>query len=539
MRRGLAIVTALGFALIGLFLVVLGARLAWLGGSYWYILLGIGVIAVALSVWRGRPAALGLFAFLLIVTLAWALWDAGWNVWGLEARLLMPIVMGLWLLATVRGRGAVFLAAAIAVSASVLVAAFVDRGRLETHGTLARAPDTAAQPANAAGADWPHYGGGARADRYSSLAQITPANAAKLEVAWIARTGDRKNRGFFESPALKIGDTLYICTASAWILALDPVTGREKWKFVPPRRGKRGASCRGVTHAVLDAVPPGAPCRARIFAPSTGPSIVALDAATGKVCADFGQGGIIDLTQGLGPIPGPLVGTSSPPAYLKGRLVVGMSIADNRYDREPSGVVRGFDARTGALAWSWDMGRVPANKPLDAGEIYTQGTPNAWGPITADPDLGLAYVPTGNPSPDYYGGQRRAFDDRYGSALVALDVETGLARWHFQTVHHDLWDMDMPVGPTLIDFAGKPALLQTTKRGEMFILDRASGKPLTRVVEKPAPKGDVKGEYYAPTQPWNVGLESLSVPDIRESDALGCDPAGPACLPGVVPRLAL
>ncbi|MES2472008.1 MAG: PQQ-binding-like beta-propeller repeat protein, partial [Pseudomonadota bacterium] len=301
----------------------------------------------------------------------------------------------------------------------------------------------------------------------------------------------------------------------------DPVTGKVKWRFAAPKPSVRAVACRGVTHGVVENIPEGAACRSRIFAPATDARIVALDAATGKVCEAFGDKGFIDLKLGLGPNALALVGLSSPPLLLRNRLVAGLYVSDNVHDREPSGVVRGFDAETGAQVWSWDAGRDPSNKPLASGEIYTPGTPNTWGTITGDAALGLVFLPTGSSTPDYFGGLRRPVDHKYSAALVALDIETGLTRWHFQTVHHDLWDMDVPIGPSLIDFGGKPALLQTTKRGEIFVLDRATGKPLSQVAEKPLPPGTIKGEYYAPTQPWNVGMESISAPAVKETDSWG------------------
>jgi quinoprotein glucose dehydrogenase len=519
MNRSLHLTTAAGVALIGLFLALLGARLATLGGSPFYMFFGVGWLVTAALLLQRTTGALALFAAILIATMGWALWDCGFQFWGLEVRLAVPTALGLWMLLAIRQPGRLPLVLAVAALLLLLSASFLSRGRFEIHNATQRT--ALPLPAKESGQDWPQYGGGPHADRYSSLAQLTPDNVSRLEVAWVTHTGDHKQKMTFESPALKVGDTLYICSGSAWIFALDPVTGRIKWRFVPPKPSVRITACRGVTYAVLADVPEGTPCGTRIFAPAPNARIVALDAQTGALCDSFGEHGYIDLKNGLGPNALPLVGISSPPLFLKGRLVTGLYVQDNIHDREPSGVVRAFDARTGTLAWSWDIGRTPSNKPLAPGEVYTPGTPNVWGVITGDATLGLVFLPTGNPTPDYFGGQRRAFDERYNSSLVALDIETGLERWRFQTVHHDLWDMDVPTGPTLLDFGGRPALLQTTKRGEVFILDRATGKPLSQVVERPTSRGDIKEDHYAPTQPWNVGMQSLSAPPIRESDTWG------------------
>jgi quinoprotein glucose dehydrogenase len=232
-------------------------------------------------------------------------------------------------------------------------------------------------------------------------------------------------------------------------------------------------------------------------------------------------------------------------------------VADNQYWGEPSGVIRAFDAVTGKFAWAWDVGRPGVTTEPAEGESYTRSTPNAWGALSADEKLGLVYVPTGNPTPDYYGAQRRPFDEKYGSSTVALDAETGAVRWSFQTAHHDLWDYDLPSQPTLIDIPSPngpiPALIQPTKRGELFVLNRVTGEPIKAVAEQPVTtKGAVAAEPMSPTQPFSVDVPSFRGANLRELDMWGITPLdqlwcrmkfrearydGPATPPGETPSV--
>ncbi|WP_348648909.1 PQQ-binding-like beta-propeller repeat protein [Rhizobium sp. P38BS-XIX] len=259
------------------------------------------------------------------------------------------------------------------------------------------------------------------------------------------------------------------------------------------------------------------------------PRLFELDAETGRPCEGFGDHGMVDLREHMGPVPPGFHFISSPPLVLNGKSVLGRWVYDNQSVGEPSGVIRACDANTGALAWSWDMGKTPANKKLDPDEIYTRGTPNGWGVYTADPKLNLVFVPLGNATPDYFGGERRPFDDAYSSSLVALDLSTGQERWHFQTVHHDLWDFDLPSGPSLVDLPGDngstiPALVQTSKQGQLFVLDRRDGHPIANVEEKRVPKGDIPGEHYSPTQPFSTGMPQMLAPKLQETDMWGATP---------------
>jgi quinoprotein glucose dehydrogenase len=236
----------------------------------------------------------------------------------------------------------------------------------------------------------------------------------------------------------------------------------------------------------------------------------------------------VDLTAGLGEAKPGYYFMTSAPLVAAHKAIVGGWVDDNADVDMPSGVIRAFDTASGRFAWAWDMGRPDRTGAPPPGETYTRSTPNAWGPLSADEALGLAYVPLGNPSPDFWGGRRRPFDEHYGSSVVALDLATGRPRWSFQMAHHDLWDYDTPSQPTLIDLpiGGRivPALVQSTKQGELFVLDRRTGQPLTRVAEKPVPQGAAPGDHVSPTQPFSVGMPTLRLPVLQERDMWGVTP---------------
>jgi membrane-bound PQQ-dependent dehydrogenase (glucose/quinate/shikimate family) len=220
---------------------------------------------------------------------------------------------------------------------------------------------------------------------------------------------------------------------------------------------------------------------------------------------------------------------TSPPTIARNVAVLGGWVLDNRQTEEPSGVVRGFDPITGKLQWAWDAGRPGGYVPLAAEEQFTRGTPNAWSVFSADDQLGLVFIPTGNATPDYFGGHRSKFAEQYASSVVALDATSGDVRWSFQTTHHDLWDYDVPSQPVLTQVpddqgVDTPAVIVPTKRGEVFVLDRRTGVPITAVVEKPVPQTDVPQEWSAKTQPFSVGMPSFGGAPITEADTWGLTP---------------
>ncbi len=535
-------ITALVFAVIGAWLLVGGIWLLVLGGSPYYAVSGAATVLSAGLLWARRRAGAWLYGVVWLGTAVWSLFESGLNFWYLEPRLLVPTLLLIWLwLPPVQRKlvGAAPRASRQAATAIVCVAFCVFLGGLAAGAGAVHAPQSDGDEvhngadSDVPDADWPFYGRTPRGDRFTPLDQITTANVSKLEPAWTYRTGDlpyptdKKNHHEFnfEATPIKIGDSLYLCTPHSHVIALDPVTGKARWTFDPHADTSENAyvNCRGVSYY---RAPAGTDCPERIIAPVADARLVALDARTGKPCEGFGEHGFVSLTQYLAPMGKGFHFVSSPPLVIKDRVILGGWIYDGQAENEPSGAVRAFDPITGALVWAWDVGKPGEVAHPDAGDVLTRGTPNAWGVYTADEALGLVYLPTGNAVPDYYGANRRPFDEKYSSSVVALDIESGAPRWHFQTLHHDLWDMDVPIGPSLVDLpdgAGHvvPALVQTTKRGELFLLDRRDGHPLAEVTEKPAPQDGLPGDHVAPTQPYSVGMPSFAPPRIRERDAWG------------------
>jgi len=539
--------SAIVVALFGLFFLVGGIWLVVLGGSWYYLIAGIALLATGALLWRGDGLALWLYALLLLGTLLWAVAEVGLHGWQLEPRLLLPILLGIyllmpWVLRKLQWRGGHWaLGAVVVVSVIVGIVGFsLPRG---INGEIERAPVASLAHASAvADGDWLFYGRTPRGDRFSPLTQITPANVDKLQLAWQAHTGDNAQPGEnkaggtgpefnFEDTPLEVNGTLYVCTGHSWVIAYDAVTGKRKWKFNPHANTKPDEylACRGVAYYQAPAGTQ-TDCPRRIIAPVLDARMVALNADTGKPCEDFGTHGFISMTKYLGRVPPGFHFISSAPLVLDDRLITGGWIHDNQAEDEPSGAVRAFDPLSGQLVWAWDIGRTnPVVHPGDVGKQLTRGTPNAWGTYTADPELGLVYLPLGNATPDYFGGERRSFDEKYSSSTVALDIRTGAPRWVFQNVHHDLWDFDVPVGPSLVDLPGPggstiPALVQTTKRGQLFMLNRVTGKPIAKVEEKPVPQGAVPSDWTSRTQPFSTGMPSLTPKDLTESQLWGATP---------------
>jgi len=385
---------------------------------------------------------------------------------------------------------------------------------------------------------WPQWGGSDGGLHFSPLTQVDRENVSRLQVAWTYRIGGLTNARDGDLPALEATPImaegrLYLCSSLNKVVALDPETGRELWSYDPKIRteGKVLLNCRGVTYYRDEYADPGRACVARILLGTLDGRLLALDAATGQRCRDFGADGTVDLLAGLGQVRPGEYGVSSPPVIAAGRIIVGGYVVDNMRNDVPAGVIRAFDVHTGVLSWAWNPlppGRLDAEL-APRGETYARGTANAWAPFSVDRERGLVFIPTGNTSPDYFGGMRHGLD-YYSSSVVALEASTGRVVWHFQTVHHDLWDYDVPAQPVLFDFPTDhgpvPALAQPTKQGNIFILDRTSGVPLVAVEERPAPQGGaVIDETPAPTQPIPSNPAYVLHPgDLTEADMWGFTP---------------
>jgi quinoprotein glucose dehydrogenase len=388
--------------------------------------------------------------------------------------------------------------------------------------------------------EWRAYGRDALGSRWSPLSEITRENVARLQPAWTYHTretapdfsGRRKNRSLEVTP-LVVDGRMFVSTPLGRVMALDPETGRELWAFDP--RVDRNINFgdftnRGVSYWVDRRASANALCARRVILATIDGRLFALDAARGTRCVVFGDSGVINLRATLRnkPFETAEYQVTSPPAIVNDLLVTGSSVADNNRTDAASGEVRAFDARTGKLRWTWDP--VPQDS-TDAGwrtwigpRAHSTGAANAWSVIAADAERDLVFVPTGSASPDYFGGERLG-DNRYANSIVALRASTGRVVWHFQVVHHDLWDYDVASPPALVmlrkDGRTIPVVLQATKTGQLFVLHRETGVPVFPVEERPVPASDVPGEQASPTQPFNTVLPPLSPQRLTPDNAFG------------------
>lgn len=544
--KGLLAGLGILIALIGLGLAGGGGYLVSLGGSDYFLLMGLAMLVSGLLIARRNPRGAWLYGVALVLTALWAVWDAGLEYWPLFSRVLTFAVIGLVVALAyptlVRASGARAGRGAYAVAGLLGVGVVATFGYMFVPTHVVSADQVPAIQPVVPGTeqkDWAHWGNTTAGNRFAALDQINKGNIDQLQVAWTFRTGDlpESNGAGAEdqNTPLQIGNTVYTCTAYGKVFALDADTGAERWRFDPKGSAPNWQRCRGLgyfevstTSAAETASTPAA-CSKRLFLPTGDARLIAINAETGKPCEDFGDKGTVDLKTDMGEIkPGYYQQTSTP--LVAGTLViVGGRVADNFSTGEPPGVVRAFDVHSGELKWAWDPGNPTTTKRPPAGETYTRGTPNVWSAMSYDAKLGLVYLPTGNATPDFFGGQRTEFDDQWNSSIVALDVKTGQVRWHFQTTHHDLWDFDLPAQPLLYDIPDdkggvQPALAQVTKQGEIFLLNRETGKPIARVEERPAPQGNVPGERYSPTQPFSVEMPSIGNQTLSESDMWGATP---------------
>ncbi|ROM99023.1 glucose/quinate/shikimate family membrane-bound PQQ-dependent dehydrogenase [Pseudomonas brassicacearum] len=549
--------------LMGLALLAGGIKLSMLGGSLYYLLAGIGLVLTGILLLAARRAALGLYAVVLFASTVWALWEIGLDWWQLVPRLSLWFALGVVLLlpwfrrpllrdgAAPLGTAALSVAVVLA-GATAVASQFTHPG--EIMGELGRdsADMTSTAPEMPEG-EWQSYGRTEFGDRYSPLKQITPANVGKLQEAWRIRTGDLPTADdpvelTNENTPLKVNGMLYACTAHSKVLALDPDTGKELWRFDPQIKSPVGfkgfahMTCRGVSYydenayakadnasaAVISEAGKAVAqaCPRRLYLPTADARLIALNADTGKVCEGFGDHGVVDLTQGIGPFtPGGYYATS-PAAITRDLVIMGGHVTDNESTNEPSGVIRAFDIRDGHLVWNWDSGNPEATEPLAPGKTYTRNSPNMWSLASVDEKLGMVYLPLGNQMPDQWGADRTPGAEKFSAGMVALDLATGKVRWNFQFTHHDLWDMDVGSQPTLLDMKTadgiKPALIAPTKQGSLYVLDRRNGTPIVPIREVPAPQGAVTGDHTAPTQARSD--LNLLAPDLTEKAMWGASP---------------
>ena len=532
-------------ALIGLVLAIGGAWLVLLGGSLFYVLVGLLLCASGYLLIRGRALGAWLYGGAFLLSLGWGVGEAGLDGWALvpfvagPTVLLVLVLLTLPLLESSRWRWRTAFGAAAVAIAGVAIAGFAV---LRLHQPVAGAMPGALASALAdpsplrPGVDWPAYGGSHAAQRYSPLDQITPANVGRLERAWIYHTGDmpagdpKDSKYGAETTPLKVDDTLYLCSATNILIALDPATGKQRWRYDPQVSHEwipYTAACRGVAYYAVPGAGAETPCAVRIIEGTLDGRLIAVDARTGRPCADFGIGGAVDIKRGMGEVAPGMVSITSPPTIVRGVIVTGHQVLDGQKRSAPSGVIQGFDAVTGAKRWAWDMVHPDWTGDPPAGQEYARGTPNMWTIASGDETLGLVYLPIGNSAVDYWSGSRTPQENAFSTSLVALDVASGKPRWRFQTVRRDVWDYDLGAQASLVDLpvgAGTvPALVLPSKQGDIYVLDRRTGRPLFPVQERAVPRTGVEPQLRSSTQP-SSGFHTLAFPDLRERDMWGMSP---------------
>ena len=526
-------------------LVLGGLQLLVLGGSVYYMFAGLAVGCSAYFLWNKRHLALLVYGVFFLLTVAWAFIESGTNLWALAPRILFFAGIGLiFLTPWVRkplyeGFPPPLFSSTISRIIPILTVVITIFVFIEGTGYEVKemSPRSQINTVNTQ-TDWPSYGNTVKGTRYSPLDQINVTNASDLELAWTYRTGAG---GAFKATPLMVGNLLYVCTGGNRVVAVDAENGALVWQFDPlidPEHLAQAryftTGCRGVSYYAAPEDYEGE-CPERILTNTTDARLIAIDAVSGERCSFFGDQGEVNLTIGMGNDPRIANFQTSPPGIVSGNVVVGGWVIDNRSVGPPSGVVRAFNAITGEFAWAWDMGRPGITSEPLRGEVYTRGTPNVWSLFSVDEELGLIYAPTGNETPDYFGGYRMDVSDEYASSIVAIEGATGNVRWSYQTVHHDIWDYDVPSQPTLIDLPNEQgekikAVLQPTKRGEIFVLNRETGEPLFDIQELPVPQtGGVPEDYVASTQPftmdlpvWRMQLDETKMWGLTPLDQLWC-----------------
>jgi len=589
--------------LCALFCTIGGIWLGVLGGSWFYLLLGL-LLGIAACLLLARHAiGLMLYALALLATLAWSVWEVGFDWWALAPRGGLLFVFGLLLLLPAARTGlrsntsqiayTGVLGLALLGSAGVAGYAWTQPQGINGAFSEERMSVAATEQVAAAGVpdgEWHAYGRTAAGQRYSPLTQITPNNLGELQEAWRYHTGeirdgDDPGETTYEVTPLVVGNRMYLCTPFGTVITLDPTTGEELWRFdpqlkQPPTVTTQHMTCRGVSYhdagpttdtpdaqtasldnaerlqmsasevtdkgaGVAQNVAAGRAqagdanprvrrdqgyagamgvCRKRLFVPTSDGRLIAISAEDGSICPGFGgDDGTINLWANMPNVtPGSYYATS-PPVVTDKVIIVGGAVNDNASTTSPSGVIRAFDIFTGELVWNFDSKNPDSSAPIGEDETYSENAPNSWSVSSYDPDLDIVYLPMGNESPDQFGGNRSAAVEKYSSSILALHADTGKVAWVFQTVHHDLWDYDVPSQPSLVDVTIQgqriPALVAPTKQGEIFVLNRETGEPVLPVTEEPVPQGAAEGDFTAATQP--VSAISFNPPTLSGKDMWG------------------
>ncbi len=388
--------------------------------------------------------------------------------------------------------------------------------------------------------EWRHYGGDGASSKYTPLSQINANNVNQLKIAWVWESLDnklvddkvtRQRPSYYKSTPLLVNGKLYTSTSLNQVAAIDPASGETLWSFDPKayeqgRPANSGWQHRGVSYweSKNDK---------RIFITTGLGELIALNAETGKLITSFGDNGRVDLQAGIisDEKERRLIGYSAPPAIVKDTIVVNCTVTDGvRTIAMPTCHVRGFDVRTGKQTWIFHtvpQKGEPGNDTWEEGSWEYTGNTNSWTMSSVDHELGYVYVPTGTPTNDYYGGHRKGYN-LYAESLLCIDAATGKLVWHFQGVHHGLWDYDFPAAPNLVDIEvdGKKikAVAQVSKQGFTYVFDRKTGKPVWPILEKPVPQSTVPGEKTAATQPFPSKPPAFTRQGLSEDDLIDFTP---------------
>lgn len=550
----------LGLALLltGLFYLIGGGKLISLGGSWYFFIAGLLTTASAIFVFRKKAFGVWLFALVFVGTLVWAWFDAGWDFWALFSRLMFPAGVFAALLFTspairrYQAQSSLVVPAYTGATVVVIGMLIAFYQMFQPHPTVAASGqelplipvDADKQQVN-----WQHYGNDTGGSRFAALDQINRNNVKDLKEVWRFQTGDLTtgtgNGAEDQLTPLQVGDKVFVCTPHNNIIALDTDSGKQIWKAEVNSKADAWERCRGV--AYFDATQPlvqptlagatpvttvaaNTACPRRVYTNTPDGRLIAVNADTGERCKDFGVDGTVDLLVGLGDgTKAPRFEVTSAPTIAGTTIVIGSRIADNVAADMPGGVIRAYDVITGKLRWAFDPRNPDPNYVLKAGEIYKRSSANSWAAMSYDPQMNTVFLPMGSSSVDVWGGNRQPIDHKYNSSILALDATTGKEKWVYQTVHNDLWDFDLPMQPSLVDFpmkdgTTKPAVVIGTKSGQFFVLDRLTGKPLTKVVEQPVKAADISDEQYSATQPRSVEMPQIGNQTLTESDMWGATP---------------
>ncbi|TPW34934.1 membrane-bound PQQ-dependent dehydrogenase, glucose/quinate/shikimate family [Oecophyllibacter saccharovorans] len=528
----LAQLAGLVFVTAGLLLVIGGVWSLLVGGPLYYLLTGLGLTLTGLLVWLRNPAALVLYALIGFIALVWSFYISGFDFWGLMPRLNIFLILGILLLlppvtrALAPNRIATgLLGVVVALIGGLLGSSFfasphTQEGELST-ALINPVPE---DPEHVPAGEWKAYGRTHAGDRWSPLKQINSDNVGQLKLAWVMHTHDFPQPNDSAEPTneatpLAFDNTLYFCSLHQKLFAVDGATGKTKWVFDPHLHDNptyQHLTCRGVSmhetpaNAVDSSGQPVSQtdCAKRLVLPVNDGRIIEVDAATGKKCTAFGQDGEVDMRVPFQPYttPGQYEPTS-PPVITDKYVIVNSAITDNGSVRQASGATRAYDIYTGKMVWVFDAANPDPNEmPSPEHPHFHPNSPNSWAISAYDKKLNLVYIPMGIGTPDEWGGYRTKDAERFVPGILALNADTGKLAWFFQTVHHDLWDMDVPAQPSLVDVTRQdgtlvPAIYIPTKTGDIFVLDRRNGQPIVPISEQNAPQTPAPGDWVSPTQP--------------------------------------